>query len=348
MAVARPGRQYEQEPRVARRADLVAFVRGEDGGEPGAAVDCAPGVAHLYVAVDDDQVRALVDLVLLERLARGQVDGDRSGLAARRVQDARLVRNDVQRAQVPVLHGRDRTPLSPSWSRRVIFGRHGGLAQPRDGLADEARDMHLGDADPRPDLGLREVLREAQAQHLALAVAEGGHQALDGSRVLGDAEAGILGAHRLGHAVAVLVVVARAVEGDGAIRPRGLARLQHLLRRGADVAPDLGRRRSAPELARQLLGDALDADRHLLEVAGHANRPAAVAEVALELAEDRRHRERGERRGAVRLEAVDGLEQAERGDLDEVVERLAAALVAAREVARQRQGTPHPPLAPGG
>jgi hypothetical protein len=59
--------------------------------------------------------------------------------------------------------------------------------------------------------------------------------------------------------------------------------------------------------------------------------------VTLELAKDRRHGERRERGRAGRLEAVDRLQQAERGDLDEVVERLAAALVAARELARERQ-----------
>ena len=39
----------------------------------------------------------------------------------------------------------------------------------------------------------------------------------------------------------------------------------------------------------------------------------------------------------VGVEAVDRLQQAERGDLDEVVELLAAALVAPRELARERQ-----------
>ena len=97
------------------------------------------------------------------------------------------------------------------------------------------------------------------------------------------------------------------------------------------------RRRRAAELARELLGDAVDADRHLLQVARDADGPALVAEVALELAEDGGHRERGEGGRPVRLEPVDRLQQAQRGDLDEVVERLAAALVAPRELARERQ-----------
>ena len=40
---------------------------------------------------------------------------------------------------------------------------------------------------------------------------------------------------------------------------------------------------------------------------------------------------------AVRVEAVDRLQEPERGDLDEVVERLAGAVVAPRELARERQ-----------
>ena len=94
--------------------------------------------------------------------------------------------------------------------------------------------------------------------------------------------------------------------------------------------------------------DPVDLDRQLLEVARDADRPALVAEVALDLAEDRRHRERRERRLAGRVEAVDRLQQPERRDLDQVVELLAAALVAAGELARQRQEPRDERLARGG
>jgi hypothetical protein len=59
--------------------------------------------------------------------------------------------------------------------------------------------------------------------------------------------------------------------------------------------------------------------------------------VALELAEDGRHRERGEGGRPVRLEPVDRLQETERRDLDQVVERLAAALVPTRELTREWQ-----------
>src|SRR5262249_38905956 len=102
------------------------------------------------------------------------------------------------------------------------------------------------------------------------------------------------------------------------------------------------------ELARELLAHALEFEGELLQVARYADRPALVAEVALELTEDRRDREARERGLAARVEAVDRLQQAERGDLLEVVELLAAPLVAARELARERQEPLHERGASGG
>ena len=48
------------------------------------------------------------------------------------------------------------------------------------------------------DLRLRQVLLEAQAQHLALAVGQHAHQPLDGGGVLGHGEARVLHAERVG------------------------------------------------------------------------------------------------------------------------------------------------------
>jgi hypothetical protein len=75
----------------------------------------------------------------------------------------------------------------------------------------------------------------------------------------------------------------------------------------------------------------------LLEPARDAHRPALVAEVPLDLADDRRRRVRGELHTAVRVEAVDRLDQPDRGDLGEVVERLAAVAEAACEMLHERQ-----------
>src|SRR5690606_32093758 len=83
-------------------------------------------------------------------------------------------------------------------------------------------------------------------------------------------------------------------------------------------------------------GRVLDRDRQLLEAAREMDVPDVVAEVAPQLAEDRRHRVGGERLPAGRIEAVDRLHQADARDLDQVLERLATALVAHRK--RPRQG----------
>src|SRR5829696_5652398 len=224
----------------------------------------------------------------------------------------------------------------------------GLVAQAADRLADQAGDVHLGDADALADLRLGQVLLEAQAEHLALAVREHAHQALDRGRVLRDAVARVLGADGVGVGVAVLLVFrARPVERDGTVGGGRLARLEHLLERRPGPLADFGRRGRATQLARHLLADAVDLDGQLLEVAGDAHGPALVPEVPLELAQDGRDRERGERGLAGGIEPVDGLQEAERRDLDEVVELLATALVAARELAGERQEALHELLAGG-
>ena len=73
--------------------------------------------------------------------------------------------------------------------------------------------------------------------------------------------------------------------------------------------------------------------------------PAVVAEVALELAEHRRHRVGGERGLARGIEAVDRLDQAEGRDLHQVVQRLVGAPVTAGHPAREREQPFHEFLA---
>src|SRR4051794_17690131 len=67
--------------------------------------------------------------------------------------------------------------------------------------------------------------------------------------------------------------------------------------------------------------------------------PARVPEVAAQLSEDRRHGEGREGQLPGEVEAVDGLDEPHRGDLDEVLERLARARVPGGEGARERDET---------
>ena len=67
--------------------------------------------------------------------------------------------------------------------------------------------------------------------------------------------------------------------------------------------------------------------------------------MTLELAHDRRDRIGGELRAALQVEAVDRLDQADRRDLDEVLELLAAPGVAPRERLGERKVVLDQPLA---
>ena len=106
MPVAGPRREHEQQPGVADRADGMALAGIEDRGEPRPA----GRAGELDLALDHDDVGALVHLVLGELLARLEHDGDRARGAALGMQDPRLARLDVERSQVPELHGREPTP----------------------------------------------------------------------------------------------------------------------------------------------------------------------------------------------------------------------------------------------
>ena len=95
-----PGRQYEQQSRVAECPHGVALGGLEDRGEPGSP----DGAGEVDLTGDDHDVCALVDLVILQPLARGQRDEDRARLATRGVQDSRLARLYFERVQIPVLN----------------------------------------------------------------------------------------------------------------------------------------------------------------------------------------------------------------------------------------------------
>ena len=116
----------------------------------------------------------------------------------------------------------------------------------------------------------------------------------------------------------------------------GLQRLDDLLGLALEPLGEVGDGRLAAELAPQRLARLLERQAELLQVARRAHVPGRVAEVAPQLAEDRRHGVGREREPALRVPAVDGLDEADGGDLDQVVERLAGAPVAQRERAGER------------
>ena len=107
-------------------------------------------------------------------------------------------------------------------------------------------------------------------------------------------------------------------------------------------------RGGAAQLLGQLGGRRADLHAQLLQAARDPDGPALVAEVALDLADDRRGRVRRELDAAVGLEAVDGLDQADGAHLHEVLVRLAAVAEAPGAVLDQRQVQVHQVVAGGG
>ena len=110
-----------------------------------------------------------------------------------------------------------------------------------------------------------------------------------------------------------------------------LERLDDLVLVDARLLGELGDRRRAAEVGGRGLDRPRELQAQLLHPPRDVEGPGAVAEVALDLADDRRHRVRRELHAALDVEALDREHEPDRADLDEVLERLAAPGVAGGE-----------------
>ena len=117
----------------------------------------------------------------------------------------------------------------------------------------------------------------------------------------------------------------------------GLERVQHVLDAELQVLGQLVDGRGTTGLRRQPLVGLLDLEGLLLGATGNVHGPPEIPEVALQLSEDRGHRERRERGSAFGVEAVDRLHKPEAGHLEKIVEWLPRSGVTAREVPREGQ-----------
>ena len=197
----------------------------------------------------------------------------------------------------------DRRVAPPGRGVRLLQQRLGGLRRRQRPLAQAAaaavssaverppqqpRDVHLRVADPLADLALRQVVHEAQLEHLALDLGERVPCARDRVAVL-DQLVGRVIAPRAGPR-ATRTRRRRERRARRVRRPRSSPTASCASSTCSTEQPrcvshltHLGR---APELLGEDLGRAAHRERALLEVARHVERPALVAEVALELAED--------------------------------------------------------------
>src|SRR3954471_3353280 len=213
---------------------------------------------------------------------------------------------------------------------RRLPRRAGPGARALERRAQDPRDLHLRDADVLADLALREVLDEAQVEDAVLARRERADAARHDVAALDERDRRVLAADRLAERARLAVGAAGGVlEGRRPRRRGAVGGREHALEAEVGVVGELLRRRRAAVARGELLDRARQRQHALLVAAGHLHRPRLVAVVALELADDRRDRVRGELAAALGVEALDGAQQADARDLDEVVERLGAAAVAA-------------------
>ena len=162
-----------------------------------------------------------------------------------------------------------------------------------------------------------------------VAFGQRGEQAVERGGGFGGGEAGVLGSEPLCERGGVVAVVVGEwpVEGVAAAGVGGFGGVEDVFDRAAEPLGELGRGRTAAELARELVALAGDADGALLEVAWWADGPGEVAEVAPDLALDGRHREGAEGRAVVGVKAIQRLDQTQRRDLLQILERHPVAAV---------------------
>ena len=183
-------------------------------------------------------------------------------------------------------------------------------AQAPESLPDDPRDMHLRDVERLADLGLRELVLEARTSGSGLRAPRGEDPLTVSSFAVLEREARALVAGVRRGCRCVVVVGEGPISSDVAVvRGSRLERLEHDLLVGADrrrlPRPSPGVERPiSPVIARSTFSALAPARR-----AGRG-RPRAITEVALDLADDRRHREAREREPTVGVEAVDRVDEA--------------------------------------
>ena len=180
---------------------------------------------------------------------------------------------------------------------------------------------------------------EAQTQHELVARRQRVHQALDGRGGFGRVEAVVFAAKPFSERGCVALLCRHAtVEGVAPARLGRFGGVEELFERAADLCGEFPRGRVAPEVIGEPLALALDPDRALLKLARRADGPAEVAEVPADLALHGRYRERAEGGADGRVIAVQRLEQPDRGDLPQVIERNpVTAIEAPRDRVGERQ-----------
>ncbi len=184
--------------------------------------------------------------------------------------------------------------------------RLAGSLQMEKRFAQHTRHVHLRVADLSADLALREPVPETQPEHLALHLAERAPVGDERLTFVGDVESILLAAERVRERTTVLFVrVDGGVERDRVVVVGSAHRLNGLLGGASERLGELVNGRSPTEFRGEALAVPADRQGPLLKIAWNMHAPALVAEMPLQLTDDRRRRVRRELLPAARLEPVD-------------------------------------------
>ena len=220
-----------------------------------------------------------------------------------------------------------------------------GCAQAGDRVADDARGLHLRDADASADLRwVRSSSKRRRSTSRSRGVIARSSWASVARSSARPKPCSVLATVSPSVSPASSSAGARGLSDIARYAPEACSASSTCSSVAAAALRDLRHGGLAVQVAGQLDDLLVHAQRQLLQAAGHAHRPRAVAEVAPDLAQDGRHGVAGERDVAAEVEAIDRLDEPQTGDLEEIVEGLPAALVAARQPAREGQEALHEPV----
>jgi hypothetical protein len=200
-------------------------------------------------------------------------------------------------------------------------------AEVGEGAGAEPGDVHLGDVQLLADLGLGQAAAKVHDQDLPLAVGQLAPVRGDSAHGEHVLQPRILLPEGVGQRNRGGLAAQRRVQRgrtEGQLRLLGLP---HLFPADSQVPGQVGVGRGAAQLLGQRPGSVADLQDQFLHRAHHAQRPALVAEVPLELAADARPRVGGQAGAGGRIEVADRFQQADIPHLHQVLGRHRAAQV---------------------
>jgi hypothetical protein len=214
------------------------------------------------------------------------------------------------------------------------------VAQLCDGTVQQPRDAHLGGVQLRGDLRLGPVAEEVALDDLAFPLRQPVDGGTHGQPVAQGLDRAVLASEQILLFDGVGVATGRPVERIGSVGRRTGLGGTDLRLRDAHGRRDLRRGRGVVQMLLQLRPGPGYLQAPFLQPPRDVHGPDPVTKVPLEFSEDGRRGISGEATAPLGIIAVGGLDQGQRGDLHQVVQRLAAMLVARRQSVRQGQVPP--------